>query len=114
MRNLNSTKKPLQGLYQLSNKDFSAQAAFAHRLQKIQQDSLLGGGIKRIEKHHASNKLTARERINLFFDQGTFQEYDKYVTHRCYDFGMEKEKIHGDGVITGHGLVNGKLVYAFS
>jgi acetyl-CoA carboxylase carboxyltransferase component len=75
---------------------------------------LLGGGIKRIEKQHATNKLTARERINLFFDQGTFQEYDKYVTHRCYDFGMEKEKIHGDGVITGHGLVNGRLVYAFS
>ncbi len=59
--------------------------------------------MKRIEKQHASHKLTARERIELLFDPGSFVEYDKYVTHRCHDFGMEKEKYYGDGVVTGHG-----------
>jgi propionyl-CoA carboxylase beta chain len=58
--------------------------------------------------------LTARERINLLFDEGTFVEYDKFVTHQCVDFGMEKQKTYGDGVVTGHGKVNGKTVYAFS
>ena len=60
------------------------------------------------------NKLTARERIELLFDEGTFVEYDQLVTHRCHDFGMEKQKIHGDGVVTGQGLINGKVVFAFS
>lgn len=87
---------------------------FQQRFQKIQEEALLGGGQKRIDKQHASNKLTARERINLLFDEGSFVEYDKYVTHRCHDFGMEKEKIFGDGVVTGHGMVNGRLTYAFS
>lgn len=73
-----------------------------------------GGGVKRIEKQHAQHKLTARERINLLFDHGTFTEYDRFVTHRCHQFGMEKEKVYGDGVITGHGLINGKAAYAFS
>jgi len=58
--------------------------------------------------------LTARERIQLLFDPGTFYEYDRYVTHRCTDFGMDKDKFYGDGVVTGRGLVNGKPVYAFS
>ena len=75
---------------------------------------MLGGGVKRNEKQHAQHKLTARERINLLFDAGTFQEYDKFVTHRCRDFGMEKEQIYGDGVVTGHGLINGRTAYAFS
>jgi acetyl-CoA carboxylase carboxyltransferase component len=74
----------------------------------------MGGGQKRIDKQHASHKLTARERLELLFDHGSFVEYDKYVTHRCHDFGMEKEKYYGDGVVTGHGLVNGRLTYAFS
>lgn len=74
----------------------------------------MGGGIKRIEKQHSSHKLTARERIELLFDQGTFVEYDKFVTHRCTDFGMSKEKYYGDGVVTGHGKINGKITYAFS
>ena len=58
--------------------------------------------------------MTARERINLLFDHGTFVEYDRFVTHRCHEFGMEKEKYYGDGVVTGHGLINGKTVFAFS
>lgn len=75
---------------------------------------MLGGGQKRIDKQHANHKLTARERLELLFDTGTFVEYDKYVTHRCHDFGMEKEKYHGDGVVTGHGLINGRMTFAFS
>lgn len=98
----------------MPSRDFAGQVAFAHRFKKIQEEALLGGGPKRIEKQHTSHKLTARERIELLFDQGTFVEYDKFVTHRCHDFGMEKEKYYGDGVVTGHGLVNGRITYAFS
>lgn len=87
---------------------------FAARWRSIQNEALMGGGQKRIDKHHQSHKLTARERIQLLFDQGTFVEYDKYVTHRCNDFGMQKEKFYGDGVVTGHGMVNGRVAYAFS
>ncbi|MCJ7500668.1 methylmalonyl-CoA carboxyltransferase, partial [bacterium] len=61
----------------------------------------LGGGEKRIAKQHEAGKLTARERVNLFLDEGSFVEMDKFVTHRCIDFDMEKQKIPGDGVITG-------------
>ena len=96
------------------SKDFSTVEPFIQRFPKITQQALQGGGIKRIEKQHAQHKLTARERINLLFDHGTFREYDRFVTHRCYEFGMEKEKVYGDGVITGHGLINGKAAYAFS
>lgn len=93
---------------------FSSSAAFVQRWGKINEEALLGGGAKRIEKQHAQHKLTARERIELLFDTGSFVEYDKLVTHRCHDFGMEKEKIYGDGVVTGHGLINGRFTYAFS
>ena len=89
-------------------------ASFIQKWGKINQMATIGGGQKRINKQHATHKLTARERINLFFDAGTFVEYDRLVTHRCHDFGMEKEKIYGDGVVTGHGLVNGRVVYAFA
>lgn len=74
----------------------------------------MGGGQKRIDKQHSQHKLTARERIELLYDPGSFVEYDKYVTHRCRDFGMEKENYYGDGVVTGHGLINGRTAYAFS
>ena len=89
-------------------------ANFVQRWNKINEEALLGGGAKRIEKQHAQHKLTARERIELLFDAGSFVEYDKLKTHRCHDFGMEKEKYYGDGVVTGHGLVNGRITYAFS
>ncbi len=75
---------------------------------------LLGGGAERIKKIHDSGRLTARERINLLFDPGTFQELGVFVTHRCTDFGMDKQKIVGDGVVAGHGQVNGRPTYAFA
>lgn len=84
------------------------------RWENIREQAQLGGGQARIDKQHMQNKLTARERIELLFDEGTFVEYDQLVTHRCHDFGMEKQKIHGDGVVTGQGLINGKVVFAFS
>jgi propionyl-CoA carboxylase beta chain len=73
-----------------------------------------GGGEARVERQHAAGKLTARERIELLFDPGTFEEVDKLVTHRCRDFGMEDQIIPGDGVIAGHGLIDGRQVFAFA
>lgn len=73
-----------------------------------------GGGEKRIEAQHNKGKLTARERIELLVDEGSFEEFDMFVTHRCSDFGMEKTKFSGDGVVTGWGTINGRLVYVFS
>ena len=74
----------------------------------------LGGGPKRIESQHAKGKLTARERILLLLDEGTFEEWDMFVEHRCSDFGMAGNKIPGDGVVTGYGMINGRLVFVFS
>src|SRR3989338_11314814 len=76
--------------------------------------ALLGGGADRIDRHHKAGKKTARERIELLLDPGTFVEMDRFVTHRCADFGMEKNKILGDGVVTGYGKVEGRLVYVFA
>ena len=73
-----------------------------------------GGGAERLKRQHEAGKLTARERIDLLFDPGTFEEVDKLVTHRCRDFGMESQVFPGDGVITGHGRVHGRVVYAFA
>ena len=83
---------------------------FKERESKI----LKMGGDKLVAKHKAKGKLTARERLNLLFDPGTFREIDMFVTHRCVNFGMEKVEIPADGVITGHGLVNGRPVFAFA
>lgn len=74
----------------------------------------LGGGEKRIEKQHKSGKYTARERLEKILDEGSFEEFDIFVTHRCTDFGMEKEQPHTDGVITGYGTIGGRLVFVFS
>ncbi|MEJ6401413.1 acyl-CoA carboxylase subunit beta [Yoonia sp. 2307UL14-13] len=74
----------------------------------------LGGGQRRIDAQHAKGKLTARERIDLLLDEGSFEEYDMFVAHRCTDFGMEKERPAGDGVVTGWGTINGRMVYVFS
>jgi len=74
----------------------------------------LGGGEKRISGQHAKGKLTARERIELLLDDGSFEEFDMFVTHRCTDFGIEKNKPSGDGVVTGWGTINGRQVYVFS
>jgi propionyl-CoA carboxylase beta chain len=74
----------------------------------------LGGGEKRIAAQHAKGKLTARERIELLLDEGTFEEWDMFVEHRCSDFGMADNKIPGDGVVTGYGTINGRLAFVFS
>lgn len=74
----------------------------------------LGGGEKRIAAQHSKGKLTARERIELLLDDGSFEEFDMFVAHRCTDFGMEKDRPAGDGVVTGWGTINGRLVYVFA
>ena len=74
----------------------------------------LGGGEKRIASQHAKGKFTARERIDMLLDEGSFEELDMFVTHRCYNFGLEKEKYLGDGVVTGHGTIDGRTVYIFA
>lgn len=83
-------------------------------LEKRRENARLGGGEKRIEAQHQRGKLTARERIELLLDENSFEEFDMYVEHRCTDFGMEKNKIPGDGVVTGWGTVNGRVIYIFA
>ncbi|MBI5013962.1 MAG: methylmalonyl-CoA carboxyltransferase [Deltaproteobacteria bacterium] len=83
-------------------------------LAKRNQEAEAGGGEARVEKHRAQGKLTARERLQRFFDPGTFIEVDKFVTHQCTDFGMDETKFLGDGVITGYGEVDGRTVCAFA
>lgn len=83
-------------------------------LQHKQAEALLGGGEKRIAAQHKKGKLTARERIQILLDDGSFEEIGQLVTHRSTDFGMEKEKYYGDGVVTGYGTIHGRLVYVFS
>ncbi|PJA54599.1 MAG: methylmalonyl-CoA carboxyltransferase [Candidatus Marinimicrobia bacterium CG_4_9_14_3_um_filter_48_9] len=84
------------------------------RLRELKAEALLGGGEKRIEAQHAKKKLTARERVELLLDNGSFEEMGMLVTHRSNNFGLEKEKYLGDGVITGSGTIHGRLVYVFS
>ncbi len=84
------------------------------RLEAKKSEAILGGGKKRIEAQHKKGKLTARERIELLFDKGTFEEIGMLVTHRSTNFGLDKQKFLGDGVVTGYGKVNGRMVYAFS
>ncbi|MGY3439183.1 MULTISPECIES: acyl-CoA carboxylase subunit beta [unclassified Marinovum] len=83
-------------------------------LEDRRQDARMGGGQKRIDAQHAKGKLTARERVELLLDEESFEEYDTFVTHRCTDFGMEDNQPAGDGVVTGWGTVNGRMVYVYS
>jgi methylmalonyl-CoA decarboxylase subunit alpha len=83
-------------------------------LIKKRTEARLGGGEKRIEAQHQKGKMTARERIELLLDEGSFEEFDMFVTHRCTNFGMEKTKFMGDGVVTGHGTIDGRVVYVFA
>ena len=83
-------------------------------LADLERRAELGGGEERQKRHHDAGKLTARERIELLFDPGTFEEVDKLVTHRCRDFGMDGQIIPGDGVVAGHGLIDGRQVFAFA
>src|ERR1700759_5716354 len=84
------------------------------QLEALSAEAERGGGEDRIAKKHEAGKLTARERIALFLDPGSFVEVDKFKTHRCADFGMERQKIPGDGVVTGYGLVEGRQVFVFA
>ncbi|NVD27830.1 acyl-CoA carboxylase subunit beta [Parasphingorhabdus flavimaris] len=84
------------------------------QLEAKRAEAMLGGGQKRIDSQHAKGKLTARERIEILLDEDSFEEIDMYVEHNCVDFGMEKTRIAGDGVVTGSGTINGRLVFVFS
>ena len=90
------------------------------QIEKIQEliskreEARLGGGVKAIEKQHAKGKYTARERIKMLLDEGSFEELDMFVTHRCTNFGMDKKHYLGDGVVTGYGTIEGRLVYVFA
>ena len=84
------------------------------RLEELLRLAELGGGEERLRRQHEAGKLTARERIALLFDPGSFDEIDALVTHRCQDFGMSDQVIPGDGVVCGSGRVDGRLVFAFA
>ena len=83
-------------------------------LIELREKARLGGGEQRIEKQHAKGKYTARERINILLDEGSFEEFDMFVEHRSTNFGMDKTKFLGDGVVTGYGTIDGRLVYVFA
>ena len=83
-------------------------------LRRRHEAAEMGGGVERRERQHREGKLSARERIELLLDEGSFEELDKLVTHRCRDFGMEEQIVPGDGFVTGHGRIDGRLVYVFA
>uniref|UniRef100_UPI00286B4F28 carboxyl transferase domain-containing protein n=1 Tax=Phenylobacterium sp. TaxID=1871053 RepID=UPI00286B4F28 len=83
-------------------------------LERRRSEARLGGGERRIASQHAKGKLTARERLDLLLDEGSFEEFDMFVEHRATDFGMADQKVAGDGVVTGWGNINGRLVFVFS
>src|SRR5208283_1109721 len=83
-------------------------------LRKRRAAAEAGGGTERRERQHSEGKLSARERIDLLLDEGTFEELDKLVRHRCRDFGMDEQVIEGDGFVTGWGLIHGRLTYVFA
>lgn len=80
----------------------------------LREQARLGGGEKRIESQHKKGKYTARERIAMLLDEGSFEEFDMFVQHRCTNFGIEKTKYLGDGIVTGYGTIDGRLVYIFA
>jgi propionyl-CoA carboxylase beta chain len=84
------------------------------KLEEMTAAALEGGGQARIDKHHADGKMTARERIDFLLDEGSFEEFDRFKKHRCQDFGMQEQQYPGDGVIAGHGLVDGRRVFVFA
>jgi propionyl-CoA carboxylase beta chain len=94
--------------------DSSSRQHMLDRLEELNRRALEGGGADRIAKHKARGRLTARERIEGLLDPGTFEELDRLKTHRCTDFGMEQQKIPGDGVVTGHGKIHGRQVFVFA
>src|SRR5207237_4684311 len=83
-------------------------------LRRLSAEAEAGGGAERREREHRAGKLTARERIHLLLDEGTFEELDKFMRHRCVDFGMQEQRPAGDGFVTGFGRIDGRLVYVFA
>src|SRR5215208_5066308 len=83
-------------------------------LERRAAEAELGGGTARLEAQHAKGKLSARERLDLLLDEGSFVELDRFVIRRSHDFGLEEQRIYGDGVVTGHGRIDGRLVYVIS
>ena len=112
------SSKLLQGrsLSSLSSEASEVKASFRKRLSEERSRALLGGGVERIARQHSRGSLTARERVALLFDNGSFRELDQLKAHRCTEFGMDDPSfaIPGDGVVTGRGLVNGRPVFCFS
>ncbi len=96
------------------NSSNSANQANIDKLNALNDEAMLGGGGERIEKHKKGGRLSARERVDVLVDPGSFVELDRFGVHRCKNFGMDKKHFHGDGVITGYGRVNGKLIYVYS
>jgi len=92
----------------------STQEQKIKELIDLREKAKLGGGPKRIEAQHKKGKYTARERIDMLLDEGSFEEFDMFVSHRCIDFGLDKESYLSDGVVTGYGTIDGRLVYVFS
>ena len=84
------------------------------KLIDLRAEAKMGGGEKRIDKQHGQGKMTARERIEMLVDEGSFEELDMFISHRCHNFGLEKTKFIGDGVVTGHGTIDGRVVYLFA
>src|SRR5580765_2151046 len=97
-----------------SQKQQPAKLSRLERLREREQLAEQGGGAVRVEKQHAAGKMTARERVEFLLDEDTFQEFDKLVEHRSRDFGMESQIYPGDGVVTGHGLIDGRKVFVFA
>jgi propionyl-CoA carboxylase beta chain len=85
-----------------------------NELEARRQSARAGGGPKRVEAQHAKGKLTARERLEVLLDEGSFEEWDMFVEHRSVEFGMDEQKVPGDGVVTGWGTINGRLVFVYS
>lgn len=91
--------------------------AFEEKIKQLldkRVEAKMGGGQKRIDSQHSKGKLTARERIDLLLDEGSFEEFDMFVTHNCTNFGMQDKTFLSDGVVTGYGTIDGRLVYVFS
>jgi propionyl-CoA carboxylase beta chain len=107
-------REPPGGISSVDRASLLSKLAPREKLAALDEQAELGGGEERIEKQHQEGKLTARERIDLLLDTGSFIELDKFKVHRCDDFGMEKKKILGDGVVTGYGAVEGRQVFVFA
>src|SRR3979409_422179 len=106
--------EPAGGLSSAQRHERLADLSAREKLAALDAQAELGGGQERIDKQHEEGKLTARERIELLLDPGSFVELDKFKVHRCDDFGMEKKKILGDGVVTGYGTIDGRQVFVFA